>query len=231
MSKALFTAAKDTGEEAMLLRWKDWSPGLQIDDLSIDDVLSTMPAAPPDAIPEEIKVLENPESPWAFPGAISLERHDVIHVLLGRGLLPEDEAFVIGFTMGAAKDVTDWQYSMFKTLAVHWYPSPYNFKEEDLIAFELGFEKGQRSEATNLHEFPFERFTDWTVGELRGRLGINKHQLRAAYRIEQSMRPDSSAARRLDVSEDGPDMSALVRPTGDDAPKKTRVNLMEDSDG
>lgn len=228
MSLALFTQARDAGEEALLLRWNQWNPGLDLDDQVISDILGTMPAAPPDAIPEEIKILENPDSPWAFPGAITLERHDCLHVLLGRGLLPEDEAFVIGFTMGAAKEVTDWQFSMFKTLAVHWYPAPYNFKPDDLIAFDLGFEKGQRSDAANLHQFPFERFMDWTVGELRKRLGINKHQLRAAYRTEQLMLPDSTAARRLDTDERGRDMSALVQPTGDDAPdRQVSVSIAE----
>lgn len=237
MSKLIFTEARDTGEEQLLLRWNQWNPGLDLDEMTMEDVMSTLPAAPPEAIPEEIKILENPESSWAFPGAISLERHDCIHILLGRGLLPEDEAFVIGFTMGAAKDIEDWQYSMFRTLAVHWYPKPYNFKEEDLYAFDLGFEKGQRSGASDLHTFPFERFMDWTVGDLRSRLGINKHQLRAAFRLEKMYRPDSPAARRLDVEEGGIDNSALVAVAdAPDAPKRTKVEpfnakeLLDDPD-
>lgn len=224
MSKKLFTAAKDSGEEQLLLRWNQWTPGLDIDDMIMSEVIGTLPAAPPEAIPEEIKILENPKSNWAFPGAISLERHDCLHVLLGRGLLPEDEAFVIGFTMGAAKDIQDWQYSMFRTLAVHWYPKPYNFKEEDLYAFDLGFEKGQRSKASDLHLFPFELFYDNTVGELRDRVGINKHQLRAAFRLEQAYRPDSPAARRLDIDEGNIDNSALVKfADAPAAPKRTKV--------
>jgi hypothetical protein len=33
----------------------------------------------------------------------------MIHVLLGRGLLAQDEAFVIGFTMGATKAVSGFE--------------------------------------------------------------------------------------------------------------------------
>jgi hypothetical protein len=36
-----------------------------------------------------------------------LEGHDCMHVILGRGLLNQDEAFVIGFTMGSARKITE----------------------------------------------------------------------------------------------------------------------------
>lgn len=213
MSKLLFTESdvKTDLDRFMLLKWNQWSPGLNIDDERLDDVLETLPAAPPSAIPEEVRSLENPESPDAFPGAITLERHDCIHVLIGRGLLPQDEAFVIGFTMGASKKVTNLQYHTFRQMAVHWYPEPYNFSEEDLFAFDLGFAKGSASDATALEYFPFENFLDFKVGDLRKRLGINVHQLRAAYRKEKLLLPDSKASRRLDVDVNVND-SRLVLP-------------------
>ncbi len=46
-----------------------------------------------------VKTFENPKSPIALPGKISLHNHDCIHIILGKGITPEDEAFVIGFTM------------------------------------------------------------------------------------------------------------------------------------
>lgn len=45
-------------------------------------------------------LLENPDSPLPFAGKIDLYRHDCLHLLLERGLSVEDEAFVVGFTMG-----------------------------------------------------------------------------------------------------------------------------------
>lgn len=212
MSKQLFTTAKSDIEREALLKWNEWNPGLDNDHLTMQEVLDTMPAAPPSAIPEEVKILENPESKWAFPGAISLERHDCIHVLLGRGLLPQDEAFVIGFTMGAAKEVLNWQYSMFRCLAVHWYPAPYNFSEEDLYAFDFGFAKGEGSSAENLHEYPFENFMKWQIGTLRKKLGINVHKLHAAYRQEQLYLPHTKASARLDTDWKNVDPSSIVQP-------------------
>ena len=89
------------------LNWDEWSPGLDTDDMTIAEVLAPMPAAEAGDVPEIIRKYENPESPDALPGAIHLNRHDCIHVLLGRGLHVQDEAFIIGVTMGAASDLTD----------------------------------------------------------------------------------------------------------------------------
>lgn len=201
MSKVIFTEnmVSNETERKLFLKWNEWNPGLDNGNLLLGDVYETLPASPPTAIPEEIRALENPESPEAFPGAISLERHDCIHILLGRGLLPQDEAFVIGFTMGASKRVTKLQYEMFRSLAVHWYPKPYNFSDEDLFSFDLGFAKGEHSDANSLEFFPFERFMDYKIGDLRRRLGINVPKLRATYRKETLLLPDSFASGRLDV--------------------------------
>ena len=47
-------------------------------------------------IPFIIKLIENPKYDIGlFAGYVDLFTHDCIHVLLGRGLLPKDEAFVM----------------------------------------------------------------------------------------------------------------------------------------
>jgi hypothetical protein len=218
MSKVLFTedmVHNDT-EKRLLLNWNEWNPGLDNGDMLLGELCESLPAAPPSAIPEEVRSLENPDSPEAYPGAINLERHDCIHALIGRGLLPQDEAFVIGFTMGASKKVTKLQFETFRSLAVNWYPKPYNFSENDLFSFDLGFAKGTSSDATSLEHFPFERFMDLKLGDLRKRLGINTGQLRSAYRKEKLLLPDSAASRRLDIDVNGVDYSSIYLPTGKD---------------
>ena len=66
-------------------------------------------------VPLIIKLVENPKykTSQIFSGAVDLFTHDCIHVLLGRGLLPKDEAFVIGYTMGSAKKMTRWRRNLF----------------------------------------------------------------------------------------------------------------------
>jgi len=80
--------------------WKDWNPMLNNGEKKLGTVLKTMPSNEQQDISSVVKLFENPSSPIALPGAINLERHDCIHVILGRGLLPQDEAFVIGFYHG-----------------------------------------------------------------------------------------------------------------------------------
>ena len=56
------------------LLWHEWSPGLDHDQLTLGEVLSTLPAIAEDKIPWIIRVFENPSSWIAFPGAISQHR-------------------------------------------------------------------------------------------------------------------------------------------------------------
>jgi hypothetical protein len=82
-------------------------------------------------IPLIVRLLENPK--YAMPGltlfhgVVDLEVYDHIHLLLGRGLLPEDEGFTIGFTMGSTKRVSHSEEWLFGFLARHVYPKPYTF--------------------------------------------------------------------------------------------------------
>lgn len=72
-----------------------------------------------------MELFENPSSPWASPGAITLDRDDCVHILLGRGLTSEDEAFVIGFTNGAATSIENRQTTLLRVLSriVHPWPA------------------------------------------------------------------------------------------------------------
>ncbi|MEM9128358.1 MAG: hypothetical protein AAGA97_01380, partial [Pseudomonadota bacterium] len=120
------------------LQWDEWNPGLDTDDQTLADVLATMPAASAEDVPEIIRRYENPESPEALPGAIALDRHDCIHVLLGRGLHVQDEAFVIGATMGAASEITEEHIDFFIKVSTQEYPKHWRFKEEHIFSFRLG---------------------------------------------------------------------------------------------
>ena len=62
------------------LRWYEWNPGLHNGERELQQVIDTLPAAKAEDIPWLVRLLENPASQIAFPGAINLERHDAIHV-------------------------------------------------------------------------------------------------------------------------------------------------------
>ena len=54
-------------------------------------------------VPWLIWLMENPKSPLHLHGASALNDHDYVHIILDKGQANDDEAFVIGFTMG-----NDW---------------------------------------------------------------------------------------------------------------------------
>lgn len=190
------------------LNWDEWNPGLDTDVLMIKEVLATMPAANADDVPEIIRRYENPASPDALPGAISLPRHDVIHVLLGRGLHVQDEAFVIGATMGAASDITDEAIATFIEISTKEYPEHWRFEDEHIPSYRLGIGFAQDNmRNVDLHLTPLEEepWQSMTVADARRKVGIVKEELRAYFRKAELLVPGTRATRRLDTSAHRPD--------------------------
>lgn len=179
--------------------WKVWLPKLDINHLTLREVYDDLPGDPPDAISWKVKLLENPTSPFAFIGATNLARHDCIHILLSRGLLNQDEAFVLGFTMGTNKDIASWKPWMFKKLATYFYHSPYKFSKGDAIAFDLGLEYGKKCKCMKVFDIPLEsdEYMSRTVGDLRKEFGIFIDDLKHYYSTEKLIVPDTVESKRL----------------------------------
>lgn len=191
------------------LKWDEWNPGLDTDDLTLADVLETMPQTDEQDVPSVVKKYENPSSPFALPGALNIDRHDCLHVILGRGMHVDDEAFIIGVTMGAASDITDSAIEKFIKVSTTEYPRHWKFTTENINSFRLGvgfsFKNLQKSD---IHLIPLElgKWQKMKVSEIRKRLQISKHELRAYFRFSQTINPDMKSSKRLDTSpniEDG----------------------------
>jgi len=177
--------------------WRRWNPGLDNDGQTLRAVLATLPAAPPSAIPWIVRLFENPQGWLRLHGAIDLPHHDMIHVLLGRGLLGQDEAFVIGFTMGATKAVSAIEQAWFKFVVAWLYPPPYRIPPRILAAYDLGVEAGREMGVKNLHLALRDDLLDRPLGEIRRLLGIDVERLREVYARERAKLPDTAASRRL----------------------------------
>ncbi|MEM9043738.1 MAG: hypothetical protein AAGC81_03515 [Pseudomonadota bacterium] len=193
-----------------LLEWSDWQPGLDTDEMSLREVLDTLPAANAEDVPDIIRKYENPSSPDALPGAIALDRHDCLHVILGRGLRVQDEAFVIGATMGAASDITSELVEQFIEISTKLYPPHWRFEDAHIPSYRLGvgFAKDMLANK-DLHLIPFEgpKYQQRKVGEIRDELGLVKSEMRAYFRKEEILVPGTRASRRLDTSARRPDKS------------------------
>ena len=121
-------------------------------------------------------LLENPKSPISLTGAIDLYNHDIIHILLDRGMLNRDEAMVIGFTMGNSETTNSRVRWLFEFCARYLYPISYRFNEYDLLEFERGFAYGYTRSRRNIHLAKFDVKRD--VAEIRKEWGIELINIR-----------------------------------------------------
>lgn len=183
--------------------WRDWHLPLARGDVVLSDGLADMRrvGAGQRDIPLIVQLVENPrfDIPGLdiFHGATDLDAHDSIHLLLGRGLLPKDEAFVIGFTMGATGKVTTAEERLFTLISRHLYPAAYRLGDEEVRVFRdavrLGFVTGCRS----LHDLPWPSLADRRLSALRAELGVDEPLLAAYYALEARRFPDAPESRRL----------------------------------
>ncbi len=152
-------------------------------------------------IPWLIQVVENPKFDLpgfdVFHGAVDIKTHDRIHILLGRGLLPKDEAFVIGFTMGSTDRVSATEEALYTFFSRHLYPKKYQFSDSDVRVFRDAVRLGFISDCRSLAQVDYAPLLDLPLAEARKRLGIEEELLRAYYRIEKKRYPDSRECQRL----------------------------------
>ena len=178
------------------MNYAEWNPGIENGDATLQSVLDTLPGNDSVEISWLVKLIENPRSPFSLPGAISLDAHDCVHAIVGRGLLNQDEAFVIGFTMGNASSLKYWQENLYKYYATYVFPKIYRFGERELIAFDLGVTFGKTRRVKDIHKVDFSQYKDRTLGEIRAMFDINVDLLRHLRYIEGRMFK-SKASRRL----------------------------------
>lgn len=140
---------------------------------TLREALNQMNGDQPSSIPRVVRLLENPASPIALPGNIDLYRHDCLHLLLNRGFSLEDEAFVIGFTMGNDASTRWLHLEIFKLCSWLIYPTPYRFRRAHFRLFHWGVRCGRESRLRNLNRFDFQAYEHKPLGELRHMLGIS----------------------------------------------------------
>ena len=154
-----------------------------------------------DQVPFVVQLVENPRFDLPgidlFPGATNLETHDYIHVLLGRGLLPMDEAFVLGFTMGSTNRMDRPEEALYTFFAKYLYPKSYRFGEDELAVFRDAVRLGYVSDCVSLAQVDYGPLRAKALGEVRDELGVETPLLRAYFEIERRRYPSSVASARL----------------------------------
>jgi hypothetical protein len=184
--------------------WKEKYIPLSDAHVNLGEAYDAMTAngAEPDNIPFIIQLVENPKyqhwwNPFHGTGAVNLENHDYIHLLVGRGMLPKDEAFVIGFTMGSTNIMTTWKKNMFLFVSKYFYPKVYQFKEEEIQIYKKAAKLGFVSDCTSLHTVDMKSLRHMTIGEAREHLNLTENLLHGYYEIETKRYPDCKSSKRL----------------------------------
>jgi len=183
--------------------YQDWNIPWTEDSITLHQGLERLYAlgAPPEDIPFLVKLIENPRFSipgiTLFHGAVDLKQHDCIHLALGRGMLPKDEAFIIGFTMGSTQMVTTTEETLFCKISKHLYPRIYKFDDEDIEIFKDAVRLGAISRCAALDSFNFEPWLHRPLTELREAIGLESELINAYYQVEKLRYPDSKASQRL----------------------------------
>lgn len=183
--------------------YRDWHIPWSRGDITLREGLGYLDtlAARADEIPLLIKLIENPRykvpGVTLFHGSVELRQHDCIHLLLGRGLLPKDEAFVIGFTMGSTGVVNTVEETLFCKIARHLYPRIYRFDHEDEQIFRDAVKLGAISRCEPLDNTDFHPLLDTSLCDARTQLGIEHELIEAYYHVEKKRFPAAKACQRL----------------------------------
>lgn len=179
--------------------YRDWCIPFECDQISLRQGLASLEAlgAPEDEIPLIVRLFENPEGLGLLSGSVSLHQHDCIHLILGRGLLPKDEAFIIGFTMGSTKKLSTWEERIFSWVSHHVYPEVYRFNEEDLEIFKDALHLAQVSHCQPFDTINFDQYLDTSLKDIRKALGLEVELIQTYYQLEKSRYPQAKESQRL----------------------------------
>jgi hypothetical protein len=144
-----------------------------LDSLTLDQAYQLIGGDHQSHIPFLVWLLENPDSVLALPGKIYLKEHDLIHIILNRGFSLDDEAYVVGFTMGNDSKTTRWHLLIFKLCSSLFYPKKFKFDRENLKNFDLGFLLGKNLPTKNINQMDFAPHLQTRISQLRAELGID----------------------------------------------------------
>jgi hypothetical protein len=152
----------------------------------------------PKDVPLIIRLIENPKYDIGlFTGTTALDAHDSLHILLGRGVLIKDEAFVIGFTMGSTGRLNAITERLFLLIARYLYPEGYKFKGEESRIFKEAAHLAKLMKCVDLSKVNYSNYMDRQLHYVRSELGIDINFLKYSYLKEKLLYPNSPESQRL----------------------------------
>jgi len=112
-------------------------------------------------------------------------------------VLPKDEAFVLGFTMGSTNRVGNMEEKLFGLFAKYLYPKNYRFSDEDFHVYKDAVRLGFVSDCQPLDKIDYPALAKKSIKEVREEIGLEADLLQAYYKIEAKRYPNSFESNRL----------------------------------
>lgn len=181
---------------------QDWHIPLHQDVMTLGEALASLPA-PAEMLesPLMLRLQRDPELSFlgrlAFRVELDQHQHDCIHVLLGRGLLPMDQAFVLGFTIASSKKGSLPEHKVNAEIGRHFNTNAGLFSDTEYALFKEGIKLAYLSYCAPLENFDFRPWLEQSLRKLREAAGLEAELLLAYYAVEKHRYPHASASQRL----------------------------------
>jgi hypothetical protein len=179
-----------------------WHIPFHQDLLRLRDALASVP--PPanlSRVPLMLRLQRDPDLSFlgqlVFKAGLDQHQHDCIHILLGRGLLPMDQAFVLGFTLGSSKKGSLPEHKLRAEVGRHFNKNVPLFSEAENAVFKDGIKLSYLSFCAPLENFDFTPWHDLSLRELRQAVGLEPELVLAYYAVERHRYPHALASQRL----------------------------------
>ena len=179
-----------------------WHIPFHQDLLRLRDALASVP--PPanlSRVPLMLRLQRDPDLSFlgqlVFKAGLDQHQHDCIHILLGRGLLPMDQAFVLGFTLGSSKKGSLPEHKLRAEVGRHFNKNVPLFSEAENAVFKDGIKLSYLSFCAPLENFDLTPWHDLSLRELRQAVGLEPELVLAYYAVERHRYPHALASQRL----------------------------------
>ena len=181
---------------------QDWHIPYHQDSLTLQTALLSMPApAGSLELPLLLRLQRDPSLSFlgqlAFRAGLDRHQSDCIHVVLGRGFLPLDQAFVLGYTLGSSKKGSMPEHRLHGEVGRHFYKSTQLLSEAQAIVFKDAIKLAYLSFCAPLDSFDFTPWHDRPLRQVREAMGLETELMCAYYAVEKHRFPHELASQRL----------------------------------
>lgn len=180
---------------------QDWYIPLHQDSISLGEALASVPPVKTEELPLMLRLQRDPVLSFlgqlVFRSGVDQQQYYCIHILLGRGLLPLDQAFALGFTIASCQKGSLPEHRLNAEIARNFTRSETRISENENAVFKEGIKLAYMSFCAPLDDFDFEPWHASTLRELRDAVGLETDLLLAYCAVEKHRYPHVHESQRL----------------------------------